>query len=476
MCGIVGFITSKSVTPVYTKNMMDWLGDALVVDVLRGADGTGVAAIPKKDLSKSYVIKTGNAGAEFVNSPTGKKFLVERDLCCVIGHNRKATKGLVCAENAHPFKYGNITMVHNGTLDYISKLEKISDVDSEWIAYDLHKRASYIDTLENISGAYALVWHDASQSKIYMARNEERPLGFRYTEDKRGVFFASETWMIDILAERNKIKLDDTVWSLEPGYLISFDPNNEVLEYAQEGEFKYETITYYNNRYYSGKHSSYNKNKSNATNLPKEREKRSQALLDKYNLDLEIGGPIDFIPTEFERYPGSRSGLGKVLGVAYGFDQSKSGSLLINTMTHGFNMKEYNSLLEDDGCLGIIEYVREVTPHGAPPYLEITVSNVIGVSGVSDEFDDDDEESPGGGNLIEMIKAWDNNLIPADEWFTRTSNGCSFCSASLVPSRAEDYVWGDSSIYEVYCEECSQIIRSSGKDALISLLDNDMCD
>ena len=110
MCGIVGYmVTSKD---KYENARRGFLKYALVLDTLRGRDSTGVISIT--DDFKVERIRTLKSGFAFAPS----KFFEDNvpNGWCMIGHNRAATVGQVTLKNAHPFKYGNISLVHNGAL------------------------------------------------------------------------------------------------------------------------------------------------------------------------------------------------------------------------------------------------------------------------------------------------------------------------------------------------------------------------
>lgn len=213
MCGIIGGFGA-----LYKKEETA-VAELLFVDSLRGVDSTGLATITwnqEVKISKSL----GNGGDFLANHQgvfSGK---------ALIGHNRYATKGKVSIFNAHPFQYGNITGVHNGTLISQSLLPDYQNfvVDSENIYYSMHK-IGIKETLEKLYGAYALVWYDKGSNSVNMARNSERPLHYCFTKDRRSVFFASEAKMLDWILTRNKIEFTEII-SLVPGVHMEFSLND----------------------------------------------------------------------------------------------------------------------------------------------------------------------------------------------------------------------------------------------------------
>ena len=196
MCGIVGTIALTD--EVHYNARQHFLKYALIMDTIRGADSTGIINVSKKfSVQQSRTTMAGNA---FVATKGYKN--VAKDGWCTIGHNRAATAGSVKVANAHPFRFGPITLVHNGTLykagsslpTFDSKLE----VDSMQIALALSlcEPGEADGVLEQIDGAFALVWTDERDRSINMARNANRPLHFAINNAKSLLTFMSDGHML----------------------------------------------------------------------------------------------------------------------------------------------------------------------------------------------------------------------------------------------------------------------------------------
>jgi predicted glutamine amidotransferase len=174
--------------------------DLLQVDVLRGSDSTGIAAI-RLDGSAKVMKDTVLPTELLMRSHVHKMF--NKVNMAYIGHNRAATKGKVTAKNAHPFVSGHITGVHNGTL--LSEVGLVNahafDTDSEAI-FDHIRQKGIADAWENLDGAASLVWWDAKEKSFNFIRNIRRPLHFAYTADRATMFVASEAWMLEGCVER----------------------------------------------------------------------------------------------------------------------------------------------------------------------------------------------------------------------------------------------------------------------------------
>jgi len=216
MCGHFGIILSASEDRYTNEKLRKYIDNAVLAGDLRGGDGCGFVSITKKDVS---TYKKGVDASEFRKDPEFLKMVRRLDLQAVLGHNRKGTFGTKSDDNAHPFVYGNIYLLHNGTLTGGITKYKDYAVDSEYIADNLNKHINNpTNVLEKIEGAYSLVWYNLDNDTISFARNSERPMFFANTK-AGSLVYASEKKMLDWICERNSIDISDIVQT-EPGELI----------------------------------------------------------------------------------------------------------------------------------------------------------------------------------------------------------------------------------------------------------------
>lgn len=236
MCGIVGLLSDNLGDSVRKRK---WFTSMLYADALRGFDSTGMFGIPhKSNKTPAFLVKKAMPAADFLQLKNVDKMLFDIEKYWgVVGHNRAATFGKVNNANAHPFHIGNITLVHNGSLstygnDKLPDYNKF-DVDSEAICNAINT-IGIEATVEQLNGAFALVWHDARNNTFNIIRNDERPIFFAKTTELKGgkevygdILIGSEHRLIDWISSRQgsdyKIK---EIFTTAPGDLLVFHEGN----------------------------------------------------------------------------------------------------------------------------------------------------------------------------------------------------------------------------------------------------------
>lgn len=220
MCGIVAII-SKSANGL-TKEETEAFDALLYVDALRGMDSTGVFSILKD--GSMHLAKSAEAAHNFRQAQEYKDLMNQsfRTGMALVGHNRAATKGVITDANAHPFVVDDrITLIHNGTLWGDHKKLADVDVDSHAIAHTIHKYDDDVEAaLQELSGAYALIWHDFKLKSINIVRNSQRPL--HWIETDKCWIYASEMNMIEWILARFSFKPVGKIASQMAGMLTTF--------------------------------------------------------------------------------------------------------------------------------------------------------------------------------------------------------------------------------------------------------------
>lgn len=191
MCGIIGFAGHKPAQNI--------LLDGLQRLEYRGYDSAGIAFF--KDNGKHVSIRK-----------TAGKVNDLRAICddenastTGIGHTRWATHGGVTNANAHPHKFGDVTLLHNGIIEnYHELIEKYelkgqlkSDTDTEVAAavisknYDGDPKEAIKKAVKELKGSFAFcILFKGHPGEVYAVRNVS-PLVASHT-DSEGSFIASD--------------------------------------------------------------------------------------------------------------------------------------------------------------------------------------------------------------------------------------------------------------------------------------------
>jgi glucosamine--fructose-6-phosphate aminotransferase (isomerizing) len=179
MCGIVGYVGEKECIPVLIEGLRrleyrgyDSAGVAVLDPVAGGKLSTKLVRCRGKLAALEALLKDGR--------PVGK---------VGIGHTRWATHGRPSDENAHPHKFGSVSVVHNGIIENHAALRErlrgqghtfSSETDTEIIAHlvdeELKKGGGLLEAVRRalglVQGAYAIcVVSDSTPDEIVAAKN-----------------------------------------------------------------------------------------------------------------------------------------------------------------------------------------------------------------------------------------------------------------------------------------------------------------
>lgn len=236
MCGIMGYTGSKEAKDIIIKGL-----SALEY---RGYDSAGIG-IYNSDEDKVNICKCIGK----VKNLKEKAEKLNLTGTCGIGHTRWATHGGVTDENAHPHKFGRVTITHNGIIENYEELasefgvedELKSQTDTEVAcAVFAHYYDKYTDPMKAIykavkcfrgTFAFTIIFDDIP-GKIYAVRNVS-PIVAAKTE--HGTMLASDLTAISLYAREYLVLGEYQILVLSPDDIELFDikGNPLVTEYQK---------------------------------------------------------------------------------------------------------------------------------------------------------------------------------------------------------------------------------------------------
>ena len=219
----------------------------LVADSVRGTHGTGIIKVyadGKHDWRKiagdPYSLFSADGISAFYNN------FDKKEVRFLLGHNRFATRGDKDTDCAHPFEIGDITLMHNGTLEGWNKIVDFDKfkVDSEAICNSIDKEGIE-KTIEAIRGAYVLVYYNSKEKTVNFIRNKERPLFLGVQLELGRVYFASEYSMLRWILLRNNISTAK-IEELPVHQLFSFSLHDMVPKMVDMKKQAFDSYTFRN--------------------------------------------------------------------------------------------------------------------------------------------------------------------------------------------------------------------------------------
>ncbi|MGB7901949.1 MAG: glutamine--fructose-6-phosphate transaminase (isomerizing) [Halobacteriota archaeon] len=177
MCGIVGCIGNRSVTPIIVESLKRL--------EYRGYDSAGIATLNGAEID---ITKTEGKIADLENILS-----LTNTACVGIGHTRWATHGIPSSTNAHPHAdcSGSFAVVHNGIIENFQTLKDeltskghifSSETDTEVLAHlcedcyngDLERAVR--EALLRVEGSYAIAVISDNEPDVIVAARKDSPL------------------------------------------------------------------------------------------------------------------------------------------------------------------------------------------------------------------------------------------------------------------------------------------------------------
>jgi len=244
MCGLVSVINKRG--HGFSNDQRDVFSTLLFLDTLRGEDSTGVFSISNQGDVRGA--KEASMGPIFLTTKEYDTIYKEAfsNGSALVGHNRKATRGNIVDENAHPFVVDDkIILVHNGTLFGDHKKHADVEVDSHAIAHVLSENGDVEKALNTINGAYALIWYNFEKGTLNFIRNTQRPLWWMETNDS--YIWASEKAFLDFAAARHNLTVTQKPQLLQDDLLVTYTLSNRSwgVDHKEIKSTSYPVSTYY---------------------------------------------------------------------------------------------------------------------------------------------------------------------------------------------------------------------------------------
>ena len=399
-----------------------------------------------------------------------------------VGHNRWATKGASdLDENAHPFKEGAVTLVHNGSLRGQWRLPDHEQfaVDSNNIAHAINE-IGIDETVSKLQGAFVLVWHDQRDQTLNFIRNDERPLYLAKLSTGTW-FWASEKDMLLWILNRRKVKVTIVEqFELPSGVQISFDVSNNKFVRLEDKTHTFPsffTQSNYSNTWQEDYDHWWNREDTSSSNrtyvqktAAKGQEAQAQkgtaklkALFEKHHLDLNVGDRIEIFPYNHNLYAGNSNGYGEITATAF----TPSRGEYIDILAHGILVSDYDKM--PDTMYGTVITAREVTSGGNAVSVEVIVSEVsankIAISPVIDTKNPFTRSDIGSQAHITE----DTCGFPKEWLGTVVYVSADFVTMSFPGFSVDD---DDEEVFEVHYSNLKKGIAGKKQDATPSLSHN----
>ena len=230
MCGIVGIISNRQVTPL--------LIDGLKRLEYRGYDSAGIATLVDGKIERR------RAKGKIVNL---EKKIAENPLTGTIGigHTRWATHGVPNETNAHPHATKYVAVVHNGIIenyrelrDELKELGHVfeSETDTEVVVHlisqkieeGLDPQTAVAQSLKRLNGAFALAIIFAGREDILIGARKGAPLAVGFGDGE--MFLGSDALALASLTQKI-MYLEDGDWVvLTHSSATVYDENGKEAE------------------------------------------------------------------------------------------------------------------------------------------------------------------------------------------------------------------------------------------------------
>jgi predicted glutamine amidotransferase len=424
MCGIVGVAGNIS------KPERDAFENMLIFSQVRGPHSTGVASVDEKS-ERVIIAKATGRPDWLIDADKRYDDVMGYSKKFILGHNRWATTGKISKRNAHPFAFENIVGCHNGTIPdmYLKDLPLGPEdfgTDSETVLANLNVHTPQ-EVFSKLIGAWAFVWYDKRQKRVFMLRNTERELYYAYSKDRRTLFWASELGFIETALTRSPSITFDTkdFWLLQANTLTSWE--------IPEG---------------------YTKSFSNPTLVPLRGKEVPQTWGNRFRGDTEEFDSCD-LAEHHKRLHGHQGPLHDNTGrreIRHSTSESSDRRGVGNSpgvrQLPGLIEKPKSNIIDATGIL------KEHLENGAASRIPI-----LGPATVIKDFakpvdllNFDGQGYQKTKHDKNVYKGWKGDLLAKSDWDRATAKGCTWCSQTAEWGKPVRFIDRDRFI----CLDCNQ--------------------
>lgn len=329
-----------------------------------------------------------------------------------------------------------------------------------------------------------MVWYDKRTKKLYMCRNEERPLHVATARFHKTLYFASEGAMLNAAMARNKMSVE-SIYSLKVGELLSFDIGELAPEArgfnpmeSWRGYYRGQSAGPYATEVWTIKskttpstrtYDTYGPKGPGKNLLPAESAKvyidmETKEIPEPHEamlgwMDVDTTDVMEFIPERFYTTKGGMVNVeGQVRLLAWemttgGIIHNVAKSVISTEMDHKWLVRAVGIKWDRD-AEGYKRFMKgDKNAHQADKPVLILRPTLNGLSyrSPSDNplvlVDDDDVETYLGPAGAYLDKA---------TWEKITDDGCCMCARPVYPAEHEEIKWVGECRNQPLCPECNR--------------------
>lgn len=476
MCGLAGTAGRSFQTE------RDVFKELLLLNQLRGTDGTGIAIV---DVNLEInILKNANPVYDFLRTKVAESFLDTNfpKSLVTMGHTRRAYDKPVEDKFAHPFRYGHITLAHNGVIrsqGALKEWEPKIRIDSQEIALTMEKIGAK-DTLEALVGDFALSWINEKEMSFNLARNEGRTLYFCTADKGKVLYYASEGGMLRWVLARNKVDIDDDgrVWELLPKKWVYWNLlDTEDFRKYERKDFRPYWEAHWAEHYREKKAEDKKEEKKKEQPIGKIRmalptAAKQTEILNNLGLKPNAVDCMQFI--NYEKLPGDPTRC-NITGNIQVNDFENNISLPMHAIIYATNIRVYDMvghgkyanvkivgvqrLLSNDTWVLVCEFVSP-----------IKASVLDNIKNAHKDKKANDKEEP---DTVKLDKpfifpprdrtrpihpqkfGFNDKFISQAEWLELTKPGCALCEGVPKPHNHDRLIWLDRDTF--VCYECAEL-------------------